>query len=221
LKKAYKIWPVSESALIVSFEQTISETVHDQVLSLQKAILDDPFSGFTECVPAYASLTVFYDFFELKKKAKSVLPYLTAILEEKLNDLANHKVNNKTRLIEIPVKYDGEDLEYVAESNGLSVKEVIKMHASGSYRVYMLGFLPGFAYLGGMDSRIATPRRISPRLVVEAGSVGIAGPQTGIYPMRSPGGWQIIGKTEVPLVEPENKSPVLLRVGDIIKFTKI
>lgn len=207
--------------MIVSFEQTISETVHDQVLSLQKAILDDPFPGFTECVPAYASLTVFYDFFELKKKVKSVLPYLTAVLKEKSDELADHWVSNENRLIEIPVKYDGEDLEYVAESNGLSVKEVIKIHASGSYRVYMLGFLPGFAYLGGMDRRIATPRRINPRLAVDAGSVGIAGPQTGIYPMKSPGGWQIIGKTEVPLFDPENKTPVLLRVGDIIKFTKI
>ncbi len=221
MKNSCKIWPISESALIVSFEQTISETVHDQVLSLQKAILDDPFPGFTECVPAYASLTVFYDFFELKKKVKSVLPYLTAVLKEKSDELADHWVSNENRLIEIPVKYDGEDLEYVAESNGLSVKEVIKIHASGSYRVYMLGFLPGFAYLGGMDPRIATPRRINPRLAVDAGSVGIAGPQTGIYPMKSPGGWQIIGKTEVPLFDPENKTPVLLRVGDIIKFTKI
>lgn len=207
--------------MVISFEQVISEAVHEKVLGLQRAILEKPFPGFVECVPAYASLTVFYDLFVLRKKTKSVLSYLTTFLESKLDELSQYRNIEETRLIEIPVKYNGEDLEFVAESNDLSVKEVIHIHSSAIYRVYMLGFLPGFAYLGGMNPKIATPRRTSPRVAVEAGSVGIAGPQTGIYPMKSPGGWLLIGTSDVPLFNPESKEPVLLRVGDTIKFMGI
>lgn len=221
MKNSYKIWPVSESALMISFEQVISGEVHDKVMNLQKVLVEKPFPGFVECVPAYASLTMFYDLFTLRKKVKSVLPYLTDLLEHRLQELSELKSTYESRLIQIPVKYNGEDLGFVAESNGLELKEVIKRHSSSVYRVHMLGFLPGFAYLGGMDARIATPRRISPRLVVDAGSVGIAGPQTGIYPMRSPGGWQLIGKTDVLLFDPRMSEPVLLKVGDTIKFTEI
>ena len=121
-------------------------------------------------------------------------------------------------LVKIPVIYDGEDLAFVAEYNQLSIEEVINIHTFPIYSVYMMGFLPGFAYLGGLDARIATPRKPTPRTKVPAGSVGIAGNQTGIYPSESPGGWQLIGRTERQLYTPNSPEITLLKAGDLVKF---
>jgi 5-oxoprolinase (ATP-hydrolysing) subunit B len=130
-------------------------------------------------------------------------------------------INLPTRRIDIPVRYggnDGCDLDEVARHTGLSAAEVIRLHSSALYTVYFLGFLPGFAYLGGLDPRLATPRHRTPRPLVPAGSVGIGGDQTGIYPMASPGGWRLIGRTERILFDPAATPPVLLRPGDTVRF---
>ena len=127
----------------------------------------------------------------------------------------------KKKVYEIPVCYGGEygpDLENIAEHAGLSVEEVIKIHSSRDYLIYMLGFLPGFCYLGGLDERIHTPRLANPRIKISAGSVGIGGSQTGIYPLDSPGGWQLMGMTPVKTYDPEREVPILVEAGDYIRL---
>ena len=127
-------------------------------------------------------------------------------------------------IIEVPVLYGGEygpDIENIASHNNLSVEEVIKIHTSGEYLVYMLGFTPGFPYLGGMDKRIATPRLTTPRTKIPAGSVGIAGEQTGLYPIESPGGWQLLGRTPLNFFDPMKENPFIVTSGQYIKFTAI
>ena len=133
------------------------------------------------------------------------------------------KVKTK-KIYEIPVCYGGEygpDLEFVAKNADISVEEVIKIHSSKDYLIYMLGFLPGFSYLGGLDEKIHTPRLANPRIKIPAGSVGIGGAQTGIYPLESPGGWQLIGKTPVKTYNPDRKVPILFEAGDYIRFVPI
>lgn len=206
--------PLGDSALLISFGEVIDEEVNDRVHALTKAIEGAGFEWLVEVVPAYSSLAVIYDpkliDFEGVKRAVEGL------------DVRAERVGG--RLVEIPVLYGGEygpDLEFVAQYNGLTPEEVIEIHSKPIYRVYFLGFLPGFAYLGGMDERIATPRLEKPRLKVPAGSVGIAGKQTGIYPLESPGGWRIIGRTPLRLFNPPREPPTLLRPGDRVKFVPI
>ena len=127
-------------------------------------------------------------------------------------------------LFEIPVAYGGEkgpDLGFVAQHNGLTPEDVIEIHSAGTYLIYMLGFTPGFPFLGGLSERLFTPRLETPRAVVPAGSVGIANNQTGIYPIDSPGGWQLIGKTPIKLYDPKRENPILLKAGNYLKFKKI
>lgn len=167
------------------------------------AVRDAHLSGVTEMIPAYASLLIKYD------------PFLTdyAALADRLRELERHissSAAQEGRIVDIPVCYGGkygEDLPFVARHAGLSEKDVIALHAGRTYRIYMLGFLPGFPYLGGLDSRLFTPRLDTPRTSIPAGSVGIGGQQTGIYPMESPGGWQLIGRTPLTLFSPSQPLP--------------
>ena len=173
--------------------------------------------GIVDVIPAFCSLLINYD--------PRVLSY------EELKERMEHllKMETKTeatrkRIFEIPVCYGGEygpDIENIAEHAGLSVEEVIKIHSSKDYLIYMIGFLPGFTYLGGLDERIHTPRLASPRLKIRAGSVGIGGSQTGIYPLDSPGGWQLMGMTPVRTYDPERQTPILVEAGDYIRFIPI
>lgn len=182
-----------------------------------------PFDGFKEAVPAYASLTVFYDVVQVRAtntNAITAFDVVETYLKTAMHSLESAEVK-EPNLVEIPVVYDGEDLAYVASYNKLSTAEVIQIHTEATYRVYMMGFLPGFAYLGGMDERIATPRKASPRAKVPAGSVGIAGKQTGIYPLESPGGWQLIGHTDIPLFTLGSSEPTLLKAGDLVRFVGV
>jgi KipI family sensor histidine kinase inhibitor len=166
-----------------------------------------------EVVPAMNNLTV-----ELRPTAPD-LDGLLDLLLERWKD--STPVERSSHRIEIPVEYGGAagpDLDEVSRHTGLSPSEVVQMHCSAEYTVYFLGFLPGFAYLGGLDPRLATPRRREPRFAVPAGSVGIGGEQTGVYPSSSPGGWQLIGRTSLQLFNPAWNSPTLLSAGDVVRF---
>ena len=173
--------------------------------------------GVTDIIPAFCSLLINYDprvisYVEIKERMEAIMR-----MEIKTGERTK-------RVFEIPVCYGGEfgpDIEHIAKHAGLSVEEVIDIHTSRDYLIYMLGFLPGFTYLGGLDERIHTPRLANPRVRIPAGSVGIGGSQTGIYPMDSPGGWQLMGLTPVKTHDPARKVPILVEAGDYIRFVRI
>lgn len=220
----YKIAPLSESASVVEFGQTFSIALNDKALTLAAGLESDPFPGFVEAVPAYASTTIFYDPIAVRKHFSnfdSASEAIADLLAKRL-DQPKNTVIDSTRIVEIPVDFSEEhslDLADISSMTGLKHKEIIKRFLAKTYRVYMLGFLPGFAYMGEVDESIAVPRKETPRTAVPKGSVGIAGKQTGIYPLESPGGWQIIGRTGLELFTPSALEPCLLRPGDEVKFT--
>jgi inhibitor of KinA len=220
----FQIIPLSDRSVLVSFGNIIDQAINEKVFLLHKSLLQSPFEGFVESVPAYASLAIFYDVQKIKKQTQSpafdfVKKYLQQLLQQ------SNTVNDPVRgIIKIPVCYDagfGIDIKQVAESHQLSINEVIGLHTSVIYRVYMIGFMPGFAYMGSVAEKLITPRKDQPRLHVPAGSVGIAGSQTGIYPIDSPGGWQIIGRTPLLLFDTGKLSPCLLSAGDSVQFVSI
>lgn len=209
---SYSIVPLNETSALVSFGNRIELNINERVIALHNKLSKSRFEGFVESVPAYSSLAVFFNHpanFETVKK----------LLETLLVSEESSKSNGA--VVEIPVLYDGEDLDFVADQHQLSSEQVISIHTSKLYRVFMLGFLPGFPYMGTVDERIATARRSSPRTVVPIGSVGIAGMQTGIYPQSSPGGWQLIGRTPLKVFDSKKESPCLLNAGDSAKFYAI
>jgi KipI family sensor histidine kinase inhibitor len=217
LNASIRIKPLGEAAYLLVVGGEIGAAASAQVSMLQNMVLDLNLSYITDCVPAYTSLLVRFD------------PGLerSGTLEKKLRSLAGSLrpagVEDR-RSIEVPVIYGGEfgpDLAAVSDHARLSEEEVIRRHAAGEYTVAFLGFLPGFPYLLGLDSRLQCPRLASPRQTVPAGSVGIAGGQTGIYPLDSPGGWRIIGKTPLRLFDPASKPPTLLQHGDRVRFVPI
>lgn len=224
--KFTRIFPLGESALTVEFGNEISLELNDEVLRLAKVFEQKTFPGFIEIVPAYSSLTIFYDVFTVRKNFPEFAIAFDAVknfVETARQDLAETPPA-ESRTIEIPVSFAEEnapDLESVAARNNLTKEKVIEIFLEGTYRVFMLGFLPGFSYMGEVDERIAAPRRNVPRTRVEKGSVGIAGRQTGIYSLESPGGWQIIGRTPLELFTPEAETPTFLQAGDTVKFFAI
>ena len=219
----YKIFPLSENAVTIDFGNEISVELNEKVIQLAKVIEKNSFTGFIETVPAYSSLTVFFDLMKVRKNYATFTNAFLAVknqIENAVRQIEKSKTN-KARLIKIPVNYSNEfapDLEFVANNANFTKEEVIKIHTSQTFRVFMIGFLPAFAYMGEIDERIATPRKQTPRTKIEKGSVGIAGRQTGIYPVESPGGWQIIGKTELDMFQPESKEISLLKTGDLVQF---
>ncbi|MGI8639133.1 MAG: 5-oxoprolinase subunit PxpB [Pyrinomonadaceae bacterium] len=223
IAKNIKIFPLGDNALSVSFGSEISPELNNLVLKLAYFFEQNSFQGFIEIVPAYASLSIFYDVLIVRKnfpEFSTAFEAVKVLVENALQNL-NEIQENKPPLVKIPVSFDKEfapDLEFVASTNNLTPQKVIEIFTAQTYRVYMLGFLPGFAYMGEVDERIAAPRKTLPRLKVPKGSVGIAGKQTGIYSLASPGGWQIIGKTNIELFTPEAETPTFLQAGDTIKF---
>lgn len=211
------IRPVGDLALNVEFAEEISPAVNAQIRAFTAALDAANLPGVVEYVPTYRSVTIHYRpeiilYGELKSRLTALLSGLTA------------GASAPAEVIELPVCYGcemGPDLPFVARHSGLDEAEVIRIHSGAEYLVYMLGFTPGFPYLGGMDERIATPRLEKPRTRIPAGSVGIAGAQTGAYPLESPGGWQLIGRTPVKLYDPQREQPILLRAGQYVKFTPI
>ena len=217
----YKIFPISEQAVTLQIEQRIDPLLNDQILFWVNYIREKPFDGFREVVPAYASLTVFYNLVEVQQQCRPGQTAFSFVAEWlKALPKGTPAKNNSVRK-EIPVSYEGPDLLRVAEINGLSEKEVIEMHSSAVYRVYMLGFLPGFAYLGGLDEKLTAPRLETPRIKVPAGSVAIGGNQTGIYPFESPGGWNIIGHSDIQLFDYKLNRPSFLVPGDEVVFCPV
>ena len=215
--------PLGDRALLVDFGQRIDADLNARVHALAARIRKAGLAGVTDLVPAYASLAVHYDPGAWESAAGSPFEALANTLRT-LFVASDDSTTDPPRTLEIPVQYGGEagpDLEEVARLAGLSTGEYSRRHAAGLYRVYMLGFTPGFAYLGGLDPALAAPRRAAPRTRVPAGSVGIAGPQTGIYPCDSPGGWQLIGRTEAILFDPRRDEPCLLRPGDLVRFIAV
>lgn len=211
-----RIFPLGDSAATIEFGSEISAELNDRAIALTSHLTTHPFEGMIEAVPAYASVTVFYD------------PAITAFTEVKLFlaesvDAAVPVTRKASRIIEIPIIVSREaslDLDRLAQLRGLSTEEVIAVFLSDTYRVYMLGFLPGFAYMGEVDESIAAPRLETPRTKVPKGSIGIAGKQTGIYPLESPGGWNIIGRTDLQMFDTDSDHASLLKPGDEVRFTR-
>jgi len=204
----------SDHALLVTVAREISVAAHRRVRQSLAVLEGERLPGVTNLHPAYASILISYDPAAVDRRE------LCAIVAERLDGARRAQVP-KPRVVEVPVAYggnDGPDLEVVARHCGLDVDEVVRQHASGAYLVYFLGFSPGFPYLGGMPRALAAPRRATPRTRVPAGSVAIAGSQTGIYPLESPGGWQVIGRTPLKLFDAQRTSPALLAMGDHVRF---
>ncbi len=206
-----------DTSVAVVFGNEISTDINTKIRAFDEALAEEQIDGVYETVPTYCSLTIHYAPEKIRYEAlKERLEALLAVAHkaQKLN----------TIVMEIPVVYGGEygpDLETVAAHNGMSTEDVIRIHSGAEYLIYMLGFTPGFSYMGGMDESIATPRLKTPRVLIPAGSVGIAGKQTGIYPIDSPGGWQLIGRTPVKLYDAHRDTPILLDAGLHVKFIPI
>ena len=207
-----RIQPLGDSALRIEVGRTIDPEVNRRVRAAGAAIDKAAIPGVVEWVPSYAAVTVYYQ------------PHVVRFgdLAKKLGALAGETAEVPDgQLVTIPVVYDGPDLAFVADHAKVSVEEVIDLHSRPEYLVYMIGFAPGFPYLGGLPEKLATPRLEKPRLSVPAGSVGIGGAQTGVYPLESPGGWRLIGRTSAALYDPKRDPPSLLAAGDRVRFRPV
>jgi inhibitor of KinA len=213
----FKLFSYGDSAVLIELGETIHSDTHEKVRRLSEYLDRHPFAGMTEYIPSFTSVTAFFD------PKKTSFNIISSFFRDLVLDL-DHQPKELPVIVEIPVCYGGDfgpDLEYVARYNRLTTEEVVKIHSSGDYLVYMIGFSPGFPYLGGMSERISVPRKDTPRLSIPAGSVGIAGKQTGIYPISTPGGWQLIGRTPLELFLPEQDPPSLLNAGNVLRFVPI
>ncbi|MGB6068750.1 MAG: 5-oxoprolinase subunit PxpB [Desulfomonilaceae bacterium] len=214
-KAAFRL--VGDRGLLVEYGDAISPEINIKVRTMAMAIAEEKPEGVVEVIPAYRSLLIVYD--PLITDPKS--------LEESVNLMDNRLDRLEIappKTVEIPVLYGGDfgpDIEFVASTHNLTVENVIKIHSWALYQIYMIGFTPGFPFLGPLPEELCTPRLETPRALVPAGSVGIANNQTGIYPVDSPGGWRLIGRTPQNLFRPSKENPFLYRTGDMIKFVQI
>jgi len=207
-----RISPLGDAGLTITFADRLDDRAHGQVTALSAALRRHPFPGMVEAVPAYVTLSILY------RPSEIDFATLRDLVRRALADQAEATPAPIGRLVEIPVAYDGPDLAEVAEATGLDADEVIERHRGRDYRVSLLGFVPGFAYLTELDPRLVLPRRSAPRPRVPAGSVAIAGGQTGIYPAATPGGWHLIGRTSTRMFDPAREPAALLSVGDHVRF---
>lgn len=207
----------SDQSLLVSFGDQISLVVHEHVRRFVRILELEPVSGIRNLHPAYCSVLVKFDPLKLRREA----------LEETLRgcvERMDRAVLPPPREVEIPVCYGGEfgpDLDDVAQLHGLTAQRVIELHSAGNYLVYFLGFVPGFAYLGELAEELVTPRLAAPRKSVPAGSVGIASNHTGVYPVSTPGGWRLLGRTPLKMFRPDSDEMSLLSIGDRVRFVPI
>ncbi len=208
---------VGDRGVIVEYGDEISPEINIKVRTMAMAIAEEKPVGIVEVIPTYRSLLIVYD--PLATDLKSLEDALQ-FMEGRLDQLEIPP----PRTVEIPVLYGGDlgpDIEFVAQAHNLTVEDVIRIHSGALYQIYMIGFTPGFPFLGGLPPELHTPRLETPRPLVPAGSVGIANNQTGVYPIDSPGGWRLIGRTPLSLFNPSKENPFLYRAGDMIKFVRI
>jgi KipI family sensor histidine kinase inhibitor len=211
-----RVLNAGDSALVVEFGDAVDADINQSVYDFTASIESDAPTGIGEVIPTYRSALVNFDpmvvtHAEMEMAIQAAISRSQSLSSDERQPLT----------FTLPVYYGGEagpDLERVAEHNAITTEEVVRIHTSGAYRVFMLGFLPGFPYLGGMDERIATPRLATPRISVPAGAVGIAESQTGVYPMDSPGGWNLIGLTPVSFFDPSANPPAPIQPGSFIRF---
>jgi len=212
-----EIRPYGDHAILINFENRIDLEVNKKVIDLGKYLSDCEIDGISQCIPAYCSLTVIYD------------PEVTTYhaLKNRIESIKNIKPTDlytSIQTLTIPVCYEEEyapDISSFAQSKSLSTAEVITAHSAQTYHVYMLGFLPGFAYMGKVDDSLKAKRHPTPKLKIPAGSIGLAGLQTAIYPHESPGGWQLIGRTPVKVFDERRGNPFLFQVGNKVNFRQI
>ncbi|MBM3933143.1 MAG: 5-oxoprolinase subunit PxpB [SAR202 cluster bacterium] len=206
-----------DTAFVVELGDSISPECNRKVHTLVKALDSREIPGIVDIVPTYRSLLVQYDPLRVGlKDLKGIVLELEKTIDE------GHTI--KPRIVKVPTLYGGDhgpDMQFVAENAGVTPEEVIKIHSETDYLVYMMGFTPGFPYLGGLSKKLVTPRLKTPRTKIPAGSVGIAESQTGVYPQESPGGWRLIGRTPLRLFDPRRAPPSLISAGDIVRFTPI
>ena len=205
---------LGDDALLVTFAHTISWDVGVTVRAAARRIREMRLESVADVVPAYTTLAVYFDGTRISfaAMAEKVAPIVAA---------SDASQEGEPAMIEIPVRYDGPDLAEVAERTGLTIDEVIDRHTRRTYRAYASGFQPGFAYLGDLDEALVLPRRATPRLRVQPGSVAIAGAQTAVYPLQTPGGWHLIGTTPIVMFDANRSPPALIRPGDLVRFTRI
>jgi inhibitor of KinA len=221
----YTIFPLGDAAVTLDFGNNINLNINEYVLCLFRYFKEKDIAGVLDIVPAYSSLSFHYNVITIKQLAKDGTAF--GAMKELIEMSLKEDIENKIKLprkMSIPVCYSktfAPDIEWIAAENNISVEKIIRKHTEQLYRVYMIGFLPGFPYMGEVSEAIACPRKNKPRAVVAAGSVGIAGKQTGIYPLGSPGGWQIIGRTPTKIFDKEKPDPVLLEPGDEVTFYAI
>ena len=204
--------PLGDSMVTITLGEGISEELSAQVVACARAIEDTEIIGVTDVVPAYTAVGIHFDshaieYSDLRERLLRVLKH-----EHRVSD------DRESTLHTIEVRYDGEDLAEVAQRTGLTESQVMTIHSEREYRIYVVGFVPGFAYLGTLDEKLVLPRRASPRKRVPRGAVAIADAQTGIYPSSTPGGWHLIGTADITLFDADGTRPSLLRVGDRVKF---
>ena len=212
-----RIYNIHDQATTIEFAAEISDATNMQVIAMQHAIESNPIKGFVEAVPAYGSLTVYFNDQVSAETVRSWLSDLSA-------QVSNTSLATEGKQISIPVCYDpsfGTDLPWVAEHLNLSMEAMIALHTSIAYRVYMIGFTPGFPYMGTLPTALEVPRKQTPSMKIPAGSVAIAGKQTGIYPAEVPGGWQVIGRTPFRMFDPSTTPCSFLNAGDIVQFKPI
>lgn len=217
--RSIRMLPAGEQGLVIEFGSAVNDEINADVHRLAKQITAKMRDHVVEVVPTYRSLLVYYN--PLIVARADLINKIENLLSDKEEKMS---LNAAARVVNIPVCYGNEfgpDIEFVASHNNLTVEEVIKIHTSRPYLVYMLGFTPGFPYLGGMSEKIATPRLKTPRTSIPAGSVGIAGNQTGFYPIASPGGWQLIGRTPVKAFNKDSDNPFLFEAGDYLRFEAV
>jgi inhibitor of KinA len=217
----FEIEPLGDSAVLLRFGEDISRETNELVQRAANALEANPFKGMQELIPAFSTLAVEYS----PSETGGDYPYEAAAASiREILQKAGTLHNSTSKIVRIPVCYEPPyalDLEELAMHTGLTVEKVISLHTAADYYVYFLGFAPGFPFLGGMREEIAMPRKSSPREKIPAGSVGIAGGQTGVYPIETPGGWQIIGRTPATFFSPEKENPVLVHPGDTVQFYQI
>ncbi len=222
-----RIYPLNERAITIELGDTISEEVHRRVMALRDEIFPLSLAGIVDVVTAYTTVTVYFDPYQIQKTIlQGATPYRK--VERWLSGLANNikeqTSNEEKNVVIIPVCYDKEfapDLEWVANFHQTTTDEIVRRHTHHHYTVFMIGFTPGFPYMGILPPDLESPRKQNPRIQVAAGSVGLAGKQTGIYPFTTPGGWQIIGRTPSKLFDATLSHPSLLKPGDKVKFESI